>query len=562
MTTARPWLSQYAPGVPADVDIPTGSVADLLERAAERYPDRAAFTFFGQSLTYSEAVMEVRRAAQALLDLGILPGDRVALALPNCTQHAIAFYAILRIGAVVVEHNPLYTGEELRRQLADHEPRLVLSWSNIADLVRSVAPAHTEVLAVDLTRALPRLPQLLLRLPLPSIRRKRAALTQSTSARSWDDLVAVAAPLPADHARPQATDIALLQYTGGTTGVPKAAVLTHLNLVAQAAQDVAWCHELIPGCETFFAVLPIFHVYGLTTGLTVPVLLGASIVLFPKFDPDLVLDAQLKTPCTFLPGVPPMYPRLVARARERKVSLSSIRFALAGAMSLPTEVVELWESETGGLLVEGYGMTESSPVTVGNPVYRTRRPGTIGVPFPSTYVRVVDPENPFEERPPGEPGELLVHGPQVFSGYWNRADETARTLLPGGWLRTGDIVVQDPDGFIRIVDRLKELILVGGFNVYPSEVEEAIKAVPGVQDATVTGVPVADHEEVLAAVVLEPGVALDIDDIRRSCRERLAAYKVPRRVVIVDELPRTIIGKVLRREVRERYLRGDLGDWR
>ena len=558
MNLDRPWLTQYAPGVPADVEIPNGSVAQLLERAAAEFPERSAFEFFGASLSYSEAVTQVRKAAQALLDLGLAPGDRVALALPNCTQHAIAFYAALRIGAIVVEHNPLYTAEELRRQLADHSPRLVISWSNIADLIKSVAPEGAEVVAVDVTRAMPRAKQLLLRLPLGSIRRKRSALTVPTALRSWDDLVAAAQPLPESHPQPDPTDIALLQYTGGTTGVPKAAVLTHRNLVAQAAQDVAWCHELVPGQETFFAALPIFHVYGLTTGLTVPVLLGATIVLFPKFDPDLVLDAQKRTPCTFLPGVPPMYPRLVTRARERKVSLKSIRFALAGAMSLPPEVVELWEGETGGLLVEGYGMTESSPVTVGNPVYQTRRTGSIGVPFPSTYVKIVHPENPFEEQPPGEPGELLVHGPQVFIGYWNRADETAKTLLPGGWLRTGDIVVQDADGFIRIVDRLKELILVGGFNVYPSEVEEVLRQVPGVADATVTAVPADDHEEVLAAVVLSEGSDLDVERIRTACRERLAAYKVPRRVVFVNELPRTIIGKVLRREVRDRYLRGEL----
>jgi long-chain acyl-CoA synthetase len=353
-------------------------------------------------------------------------------------------------------------------------------------------------------------------------------------------------------------DIALLQYTGGTTGTPKGAILTHRNLRANAAQGRAWVPGLRDGQETVYAVLPLFHAYGLTLCLTFSVGIGATLVLFPRFDLDQVLATARRRPPTFLPAVPPIYERLATVARERGVDLRSVRYAISGAMALPPATVALWESVTGGLLVEGYGMTESSPITLGNPVSPARRPGTVGVPFPSTDVRIVDPDDPTQARAPGEAGELLVRGPQVFSGYWRRPEETAKALLPDGWLRTGDIVVMDDDGFVTVIDRIKELIITGGFNVYPSEVEDALRRLPGVRDAAAVGLP-AGHggEEVVAAVVGEPDAELDAAALRAGCREHLAGYKVPRRVVFVDELPRSQIGKVLRREVRERLLAGD-----
>ena len=276
------------------------------------------------------------------------------------------------------------------------------------------------------------------------------------------------------------------------------------------------------------------------------------LVLFPRFDVDQVLAAAKKQPPTFFPGVPPMYQRLAAAAEERGVDLSGTRVAISGAMPLPLETAELWERVTGGLVVEGYGMTEASPIVIGNPVGPTRRTGTVGLPFPSTRMRVVDPEDPTVDRAPGERGELLVQGPQVFSGYWNRPEETAAVLLPGGWLCTGDVVEVDDDGFVRIVDRIKELIITGGFNVYPSEVEDVLKAVDGVTDAAVVGLPGRNGEEVVAAVVLDR--ELDLDAVRESIRASLAGYKVPRRIVAVDDLPRSQIGKVLRREVRDQLL--------
>ncbi|WP_229402102.1 long-chain-fatty-acid--CoA ligase [Micromonospora okii] len=557
-TAERPWLRSYAPGVPATVAEPAGSLVDLLHDAVRRFGPRVALDFYGATTTYTELGEQVERAAEALRRLGVARGDRVALVLPNCPQHVVAFYAALRLGAIVVEHNPLYTAQELDRQLTDHGARVAVVWDRVAPLVRGRGSVET-VVAVDLTRALPRLKRWALRLPVRSARATRAAMTgPAPDALRWADLLAAAGPLPAAHPAPGPGDTALLQYTGGTTGAPKGAMLTHRNLRANAAQGRAWVPGLRDGAETVYAVLPLFHAYGLTLCLTFSVGIGATLVLFPRFDLDQVLATARRRPPTFLPAVPPIYERLAATARERGVDLTSVRYALSGAMALPPATVELWESVTGGLLVEGYGMTESSPITLGNPVSPARRPGTVGVPFPSTDVRVVDPDDPSTDRAPGEAGELLVRGPQVFGGYWRRDEETARALLPGGWLRTGDIVTMDADGFVTVVDRIKELIITGGFNVYPSEVEDALRRLPGVRDAAVVGLPAAHGgEEVVAAVVAAPDADVDVAALRAGCREHLAGYKVPRRVVLVADLPRSQLGKVLRREVRDRLLAAD-----
>ncbi|MGB2569935.1 long-chain-fatty-acid--CoA ligase [Micromonospora citrea] len=553
--TERPWLRSYAPDVPATIAPSDESLVDLLRSAARRFGPRIALDFFGATTTYAELDAQVARAAEALRRLGVGAGDRVALVLPNCPQHVVAFYAALRLGAVVVEHNPLYTAQELAHQLTDHGARVAVVWDKVAPLVRGAGAVRT-VVAVDLSRALPRLKRWALRLPLPKARAARSAMTApAPGALSWDALLADAAPLAADHPAPGPDDTALLQYTGGTTGTPKGAILTHRNLRANAAQGRAWVPGLRDGEETVYAVLPLFHAYGLTLCLTFSVSIGATLVLLPRFDVDQVLDAVRRRPPTFLPAVPPIYEKLAMAARERGVDLTSARYAISGAMALPPSTVELWESVTGGLLVEGYGMTETSPVALGNPVSPARRPGTVGVPFPSTEVRIVDPEDPSVDRAPGEAGELLIRGPQVFSGYWNRPEETAAVLLPGGWLRTGDVVVMDADGFVRVVDRIKELIITGGFNVYPSEVEDALRRVPGVVDAAAVGLP-GEHggEEVVAVVVLHEDCVTGPDGLRTACRQHLTAYKVPRRVVVVEELPRSQIGKILRREVRERLL--------
>ena len=558
--TGRPWLASYAEGVPADVGLPADSLPQMLAAGAARYGARVALDFFGATTTYTELGGLVERGAEALRALGVGAGDRVAIALPNCPQHVVAFYAALRLGAVVVEHNPLYTRSELEHQLADCGAQVVVCWDKIAPVVDGLraTTSVTTVVAVDLTSALPLAMRLKLRLPVAKARAARTALTGPVPAgvRHWEALVAASGPLDPATPGPRPSDVALLQYTGGTTGTPKGAVLTHQNLQVNAAQGRAWVPGLVDGDETVYAVLPLFHAYGLTLCLTFAMSIGATLVLLPRFDLEQMIAAIGRRPPTFLPAVPPIYARLAEAARAGEVDLTSVRYAISGAMTLPPDLVRAWEEVTGGLLVEGYGMTEASPIALGNPVAASRRPGTIGVPFPSTDIRVVDPEDPSRDVEVGQAGELLVHGPQVFSGYWNRPQETADVLLDGGWLRTGDVVVADADGFVRVVDRIKELIITGGFNVYPSEVEDVLRELAEVDDAAVVGVRDEDGEQVVAVVVASAGAQVDVDAVRAHARERLAAYKVPRRVQVVDELPRSLIGKVLRREVRDRLEQG------
>ena len=554
----RPWASSYAPGVPLDIDVPEESLVDLLEVSIARFPDHVALDFFGADTTYTRLGDQVLRAAEGLRRLGVQAGDRVALVLPNCPQHVVAFYAVLRLGAIVVEHNPLYTAEEMSFQLGDHRPRVIVVWDKVAPLVQRLASdaGAEHVLAVDLTSALTMVKRFALHLPLPKAREARAAMTaRASGVPSWDRMVSTSPLLDPAHPGPAPRDVALLQYTGGTTGLPKAAVLTHRNLRANAAQGRAWIPGLVDGDEVIYAVLPLFHAYGLTLCLTFAVSIGATLVLLPRFDVDMVLDAVRRRPPTFLPAVPPIYERLATTAKERGVDLSSVRYAISGAMSLPKATAELWESVTGGILMEGYGMTETSPVALGNPALASTHVGSIGVPFPSTEVQVVDQEDYTHVVPHGHPGELLLRGPQVFSGYWERPEESAHVVLEGGWIRTGDVVVMDDAGFFTIVDRIKELIITGGFNVYPSEVENVLRQTPGIDDAVVVGLPSPNGgEDVVAAVVLEPGSDFDEAAVREVARQRLTAYKVPKRVFVVDELPRSMIGKVLRREVRGQLL--------
>ena len=553
---SRPWLTSYADKVPHEIPAPTETLVDMLQKVVRVHHRRVALEFFGATTTYRELGEQVSRMARALRKLGVRHGDRVALVMPNCPEHVVAFYAVLRLGAIVVEHNPLYTPRELRHQFEDHCATVAIVWDKVAETVLAF-PSDLKiatVIAVDITRAMPLGKRAALRLPIPPARAARNALTvgkRVKGALDWESLIE-SRPLARKHPLPALDDIAVLQYTSGTTGTPKGAILTHSNLRANAMQGEAWVQGLKKGKEVFYGVLPMFHAYGLTLCLSFAMSMGARLVLFPKFDEKLVLDAMRTSPATFLPAVPPIYERLVRAAAEKRVSLRGIRFAISGAMNLPVATVELWERATGGLLVEGYGMTESSPIAVGNPIGPSRRPGAVGVPFPSTDIRVIDPADPTVDRGFDEEGELLVRGPQVFQGYWRRPDETAEVLLADGWLRTGDIVRVSKDGFVTVVDRIKELIITGGFNVAPSEVEETLTTHPDVADAAVVGIPSAQGgEDVIAVVVARPGSTLDTAALRDFARAHLSAYKVPKVVVIVDELPRSIVGKVLRRVVRE-----------
>ena len=551
----RPWLVNYQPGVPADIELPTDSLVHMFERSVAAAGPAIALDFFGRETSYARLGDQVARAAEGLRKLGVAAGDRVALLLPNCPQHLVAFYAVLRLGAVVVEHNPLYTAPELRHLFESHHAKVAICWDTavekITDLPRDAAPAH--IVAVNLLDAFPAVQRLALRLPIPSLRAKRDALTRPAPGQTipWRQLLK-SAPLDPAHPRPGVQDLAAIQYTSGTTGTAKGAMLTHFNLHSNALQGEAWMYSAQYQRENFYAILPMFHAFGLTLYVTYGILKQARLVIFPKFDVDMVLDAARRVPPTIYCAVPPIYEATARRAAERGISLKSAKYCISGAMNLPDAIVERWEAASGGLLVEGYGMTETSPVALGNPFYPTRRPGTIGVPFPSTWMRVVDPSDPTRDVEPGTPGELLLKGPQVMRGYWQDPEATAAVLLPDGWLRTGDVVTVDADGFTTIVDRLKELIITGGFNVTPSEVEDALRAHPDVVDAAVVGLPSErGGEDVVAAVVLRPGATLDEDALREHSRGRLARYKVPRRIVAVADLPRSMLGKVLRKQVKD-----------
>jgi long-chain acyl-CoA synthetase len=553
-TEQQPWVQNYQPGVPADIDLPEESLVAMLERSVAEAGDHPALEFFGRRTSYTELGDQIDRAAEGLRQLGIRPGDRVALILPNCPQHVVAFYAALRVGAVVVEHNPLYTARELRHQFEDHQARIVIVWDKAAAAVKSF-PSDIEidhVISVNLLEAFPTIKRLALHLPVKSLRASREALSGAAPGTTpWKELLSHG-PIDKSYPRPVVSDLAAIQYTSGTTGHPKGAMLTHYNLYSNALQGEAWMAGAEYRKEIFYAILPMFHAFGMTLYLTYGIRKQALLVLFPKFDVDLVLAAMKKSPATVYCAVPPIYERTAMAAKERGISLRSCKFCISGAMNLPDHVVELWESVSGGLLVEGYGMTESSPVALGNPFHPTRRPGTIGVPFPSTLMKVVDPDDPTVEVPQGEPGELLLKGPQVFQGYWNNPEETAKTLLPGGWLRTGDIVIVDADGFTKIVDRAKELVITGGFNVSPSEVEGVLRLHPSVVDAAVFGKPLdRGGEMVVAAVELEPGTTLDEEALRAHCRDHLSPYKIPKRIVQIENTPRSLLGKILRKQVRE-----------
>jgi long-chain acyl-CoA synthetase len=556
-TDQQPWVKNYQPGVPAEIDLPRESLVAMFERSVAEGGNHPAMEFFGRRSSYTELGEQVDRAAEGLRRLGVRAGDRVALILPNCPQHVIAFYAVLRLGAVVVEHNPLYTSRELRHQFEDHQARIVIAWDKAAAAIGDF-PADVEidhVVSVNLLEAFPAVKRLALHLPVKKLRESREALSgPAPGTMPWKELLS-RGRIDSGHPRPSVDDLAAIQYTSGTTGRPKGAMLTHFNLYANALQGEAWMQGAEYRKEIFYAILPMFHAFGMTLYLTYGIRKQGLLVLFPKFDPELILAAMKKSPATVYCAVPPIYERTAMAAKEKGISLRSCKYCISGAMNLPDHVVELWESVSGGLLVEGYGMTESSPVAMGNPFHPTRRTGTIGVPFPSTLMKVVDLDDPGTEVPQGQPGELLLKGPQVFQGYWNNPEETAKTLTPDGWLRTGDVVTVDADGFTTIVDRAKELIITGGFNVSPSDVEAVLRLHSDVRDAAVIGKALErGGEMVVAAVELEPGTELDEETLRAHCREHLAAYKVPSRIVAIQDMPRSMLGKILRKQVREQVL--------
>ena len=549
---ARPWLAAYPPGVPADFDFPKIPLTRLLDDAAASFPSRVALEFLGTTLTYRELKDVADHLAAGLAGLGVRKGDRVALVLPNCPQNVLTVFAVLRLGAVVVQSNPLSTDSELRAQLSDSGATVVVCLDRTYDTLSRVRPdtALRHVVVTSLADYLPARARLRLRLPLPGARRARAELSspvpKDAHAVPFVRLLktpTAARQTPVDPER----DLALLQYTGGTTGASKGAMLTHHNLVSNAYMNRLWDTGGRAGAEVTLGVLPLFHVYGLTVCLNATVLLAGTLVLLPRFDLDQLFGAIDRWRPTLLPGVPPIYRALADSPHVRLHDLSSLRVCVSGAMRLPVDVQHRFERLSGALLVEGYGLTETSPSTHCNPLSDQRRAGSIGLPLPGTSCRVVDPEDATRETPVGTPGELLVRGPQVFRGYWGSADTTG-VLTSDGYLLTGDIVVMDADGFFTVVDRKKDVIVTGGFNTFPSEVEHVLCELPAVQDAVVVGVPDRYRGEIVKAyVVRAPGSTLTEADVVAHCSRHLSGYKVPRAVEFRDALPQTVVGKVLRR---------------
>jgi long-chain acyl-CoA synthetase len=553
--TDRPWVAFYEPGVPDTLSYPEVDLAGMLAGTARRFPEHPALAFFGKRISYAGLDRLVNRFANSLLALGVRKGDRVALMLPNIPQMVIAYYGTLRAGGVAVATNPLYQSHELEVQLRDSGAAALVA----ADLFYPViAPVldRTPVKHLILCGIQDYLPfPLNLLYPIKARwERQWVSVKRIAPIRDFLGLLRGAPDGPPGIAVAPG-DVAILQYTGGTTGVPKGAVLTHRNLVVNAVQCRAWLAVRSEGGERILAVIPFFHVYGMTTAMNFGILIGAELILLPKFHTREVLETIQKHRPTIFPGIQAMYLAIGSYAKVGRYDLTSLKAAISGAGPLMKEVQERFESLTRSRIVEGYGLSEASPVTHANPIFGRRKPGTIGLPWPDTDARIVDLETGTRELAAGEAGELVIRGPQVMQGYWNRPDETAAALR-GGWLHTGDIARRDEDGYFSIVDRIKDMIKTGGENVYPREVEEVLYAHPKVREAVVVGVP---HERFLgekikAFIVPKEGVDATPEEILDYCKAELSKFKCPKEIEFRDQLPRTLVGKVLRRVLRDEEL--------
>ena len=548
----RIWLKSYEPEVPPTLDYPKVPIYQFLYEAAAKRPHGDAIIFFNRRFSYSWLRDQVERFATALTNLGVKKGDRVALMLPNCPQIVIGYYGSLRIGAVVVLTNPMYMERELEYQMVDSGAETIVAldhfWPRIAKI-----KATTPLKNIILTGMNDYMPFPLSSLyPLKARREKLVVGVQPGSgALSLKHLLATTGAAPPPVAHDWAEDPAVLQYTGGTTGLSKGAVLTHKNLVSNVTQCRAVFHKSRWGEEVMLGALPLFHSYGMTSVMNMAVYLASAMVLLPRFVVKDVLENIQRHKVTIFCGAPTMYVACNNYPEIKKYDLTSIQSCVSGSAPLMAETQTRFQEITGGKLVEGYGLSETTPVTHTNPIWGKCKIGSIGVPVPDTDARIVDLETGLNELPPGEIGELVIKGPQVMKGYWNKPEETARTIRDG-WLYTGDIARMDEDGYFYIVDRKKDMIIAGGFNIYPRDVEEVLFEHPKVMEAAVAGIPDPYRgETVKAYVVLKPGETATEDEIIQFCRERMAAFKVPRMVEFRQSLPKTMVGKVLRRVLVE-----------
>jgi long-chain acyl-CoA synthetase len=540
---ARPWLRHYDYWVPPSLTYPGKPLTEILDLAAVDLPDRPATAFLGAELTFRDLKIRSDRLAAALLERGIAKGDRVGIMLPNCPQYIVAAFAILRLGAIVVNVNPIYTAREVLTVARDSGVRMLITLDRLAPLVLDVA-SQSRIEHVIVTS-------------LAEYSAAHAAPPKVDGTLSFADLLDEAhdAALPRVHIEPD--DIAVLQYTGGTTGTPKGAMLTHASIFANVVQADIWQQRSpVRGEARYLLVIPYFHIYAFTVGMMCGLWIGALQILIPKYDADQVLTAIRDYRPTYFPAVPTVFVSLLAHPRVKDFGLDLVRTFNSGGAPCPVEVIEEFEQRIGRTLNEGYGLSETSPVTHSTPQLARRKPGTVGLPFPDTDIKVVDLETGLRELPLGEAGELCIAGPQVMKGYWNNPGETARALRRDEagrvWFYTGDVASVDEDGFTTIVQRKKDMIIVDGFNVYPSEVEGVLYTHPAVSLAAVIGVPDRYHGEVIkACVVLKNGAAASADDIRAHCAAGLADFKRPCEIEFRETLPMSAVGKILYRVLRE-----------
>ncbi len=537
----RPWLQHYDYFVPTTIRYPKVPVHFMLELAASKYKDSPATEFYGAVMGYRELKAQDNKLAVALMDMGIQKGDRVGLMLPNCPQIIIAYYAVLRIGAIVVNVNPLYTDRELEHQLKDSGTETIFCIDMFIDTIRKVRK-KSPVERVVVTRMTDYM--------IPEVRDAANPYELSAGEYGFLDLIEKGGNRVPPVVELNIEDPAVLQYTGGTTGLSKGATLSHKNVVANMVQTSMWAKDLMPSSgQVYLIVIPIFHSYGMTCGMNTGIFNGVKMVLIPRFDIDQMLNAFATQDITYFPGVPTLFTAILNHPDAANSHLDRVALLNSGSAPLPIETINGITS-LGISMTEGYGLSEASPVTHSTPILGIRKPGSIGIPFPDTDAKIVDPEDWQKELPVGSEGELIIKGPQVMLGYWNKPEETEATLKDD-WLLTGDIARMDEDGYFYIVDRKKDLIIASGYNIYPREVDEVLYAHPKIVEACTVGVPHQYRgETVKAFVVIRPGETATEEEIIGYCKENLAAYKVPKIVEFRDELPKTAVGKVLRKELR------------
>ena len=561
-----PWIKHYEGGVPATIEIPATPLSQILTDAARQYPDKTAVHLLLKYLplglairskaTYRQVDEASTRFAAGLQKLGVQKGDRVALMLPNLPQSVVAFFGILKAGAIVVNTNPIYTPRELEHQLHDSGAETIILLSGFYDRLQQIRTktAIKQVIITDIPDTL--------KWPFKGLVEKQVRtsgtmkdIPNTPDIHRYAELVQTTTALTPVQTAPD--DVALFQYTGGTTGLAKAAMLTNRNLVSNVAQVNAWFVKAEHGKEKVLAAIPFFHVYGMTVAMLYALVSGAEMIIVP--DPrntEHVLKIIDHERVSIYPGIPAMYIGINNHPKVKEYNLRSIKACLSGAAALPVEVANQFEALTGGRLVEGFGMTECSPVACANPIFGDRKIGSVGLPMPNTELAVVsltpDASGKYAMLAQGEEGELVVRGPQVMKGYWNRPEETAKDIDADGWLHTGDIGKMDVEGYFYIVDRKKDLIIASGYNIVPREVEEVLYMYEKVMEATVVGIPDAKRgESVKAYVVLKKDMKAESEEIRNFCKQHLAAYKVPTFVEFRDELPKSQAGKILRRVLVE-----------